>query len=163
MPAADGRQKGITLLLIALSGGTDEQRVAIADGLVSSGKESLAAYAMTSPSYRAPTGRARILRAVLDRAVHAAAETPASGLVIVHCLTEDEAVEVRAQGGVIWHVYTSPSRLVEIRKGDSIITTKGESFRHVLTPLDALSELVLPRLRSIAPLCAAAVDALAKA
>lgn len=151
------------MLLIALSGGTDEQRVAIADGLVSCGKESLAAFAMTSPSYRAPLGRSRILRAALERAKDNAFKSPAGGLVIVHCLTEEEAAEVRAQGGVIWHIYNGVSRLVEIRQGDTIITTKSESFRHVLTPLDALSELVLPRLRAIAPLCAAAVDALADA
>jgi len=151
------------LLLIALSGGTDEQRVTIADGLVACGKESLAAFAMTSPSYRAPLGRSRILRAALERATSHAAESPAGGLVIVHCLTEEEAAEVRAHGGVIWHVYNGVSRLVEIRQGDTIITTKAESFRHVLTPLDALSELVVPRLRDIAPLCAAAVDALTDA
>lgn len=151
------------MLLIALSGGTDEQRVTIADALVASGKESLAAFAMTSPSYRAPLGRSRILRAALERAVSHAAESPAGGLLIVHCLTEEEAAEVRAHGGVIWHVYNGVSRLVEIRQGDTIITTKSESFRHVLTPLDALSELVVPRLREIAPLCAAAIDALADA
>jgi len=153
----------MTLLLIALSGGTDVQRAAVADRLVASGKESLVAYAMTSPSYRAPLGRSRILRAALQRTKDQAFKSPSGGLVIVHCLTEEEAAEVRAQGGVIWHLYNGVSRLVEIRQGDTIITTKATSFRHVLTPLDALSELVLPRLRDIAPLCAAAVDALADA
>lgn len=151
------------MLLIALSGGTDAERIAIADRLIESGKESLAAFAVTSPGINRPLRRSMILRDALDTAQDPRAKNPAGGLVIVHCLTEEEAVVVRAQGGAIWHVYGTPSDRVVNRQGDLNVTAKGDSFRHVLAPLDALSELVLPRLRAIAPLCAAAIDALADA
>ncbi|MSU98447.1 hypothetical protein EB795_31785 [Pseudomonas mandelii] len=149
--------------MIALSGGTDAERIAIADQLIASGKESLAAFAVTSPGVNRPLRRSMILRDALDTAQDTKVKNPAGGLVIVHCLTEEEAVVVRAQGGAIWHVYGAPSDQVVIRQGDFQVTAKADSFRHVLAPLDALSELVLPRLREIAPLCAAAVDALARA
>ncbi|NNB08743.1 hypothetical protein HBN83_22860 [Pseudomonas fragi] len=151
------------MLLIALSGGTDAQRIAIADRLVGSGKESLAAFALNTPAINRPLRRSMILRDVLDTVQDKTTKNPARGLVIVHCLTEEEAQVVRAQGGVIWHVYGAPSDQVVHRQGDFNVTAQGDSFRHVLSPLDALSELVVPRLRDIAPLCAAAVDALAKA
>ena len=151
------------MLLIALSGGTDIERIAIADRLVDSGKESLAAFAVTTPGINRPLRRSMILRDALDTALDKKTKNPAGGLVIVHCLTEEEARVVRAQGGVIWHVYGTPSDQVVNRAGDFNVTAKGDSFRHVLAPLDALSELVLPRLREIAPLCAAAIDALADA
>lgn len=151
------------MLLIALSGGTDAERIAIADRLIESGKESLVGFAVTSPGVNRPLRRSMILRDALDTAQDKKTKNPAGGLVIVHCLTEEEAVVVRAQGGVIWHVYGTPSDQVVIRRGDFHVTAKADSFRHVLAPLDALSELVLPRLRDIAPLCAAAVDALATA
>jgi hypothetical protein len=151
------------LLLIALSGGTDAERIAIADRLIESGKESLAAFAVTSPGVNRPLRRSMILRDALDTAQDKKTKNPAGGLVIVHCLTEEEAAVVRAQGGAIWHVYGTPSDRVVNRQGDLNVTAKGDSFRHVLAPLDALSELVLPRLRDIAPLCAAVIDALADA
>lgn len=149
------------MLLIALSGGTEAERTAIADRLVDSGKESLAAFAVTAPGINRPLRRSMILRDALDTALDKHTKNPAGGLVIVHCLTEEEARVVRDHGGAIWHVYGAPSDQVVMRRGDFNVTAKAESFRHVLAPLDALSELVLPRLRSIAPLCAAAVDALA--
>ena len=151
------------MLLIALSGGTEAERIAIANRLVESGKESLAAFAVTTPGINRPLRRSMILRDALDTALDKRAKNPAGGLVIVHCLTEEEASVVRAHGGAIWHVYGTPSDHVVHRRGDLSVTARGDSFRHVLAPLDALSELVLPRLREIAPLCAAAVDALAKA
>ncbi len=155
------RAKGNTLLLIALSGGTAAERTAIADRLVDSGKESLAAFAVTTPAANRPLRRSMILRDALDTALDKSTKNPAGGLVIVHCLTEDEARVVRAHGGAIWHVHGAPSDQVVMRQGDFNVTAQAESFRHVLSPLDALSELVLPNLRAIAPLCAAAVDALA--
>lgn len=151
------------MLLIALSGGTGHERIAIADRLIESGKESLAAFAVTSPGINRPLRRSMILRDTLDTVQHPRAKSPAGGLVIVHCVTEEEAQVVRAQGGAIWHVYGRPSNLVVMREGDLNVTAKGDSFRHVLSPLDALSETVLPRLREIAPLCAAVIDALADA
>lgn len=151
------------MLLIALSGGTDAERIAIADRLIESGKESLAAFAVMTPGVNRPLRRSMILRDALDTAQDKTTKNPAGGLVIVHCLTEEEARVVRAQGGVIWHVYGTPSDQVVNRQGDFNVTAKGDSFRHVLAPLDALSELVLPRLRAVAPLCAGAIDALASA
>lgn len=155
------RAEGNTLLLIALSGGTDAERTAIADRLVESGKESLAAFSVTTPGTNRPLRRSMILRDALDTALDKGTKNPAGGLVIVHCLTEEEACVVRAHGGAIWHVYGAPSDRVVMHRGDLNVTAKPDSFKHVLSPLDALSELVLPNLRAIAPLCAAAVDALA--
>ncbi|MCI8212602.1 hypothetical protein AUC61_24015 [Pseudomonas sp. S25] len=147
--------------MIALSGGNPAARTAIADHLIESGKESLAAFSITSPGVNRALRRSMILRDALDTAFDKSTKNPAGGLVIVHCLTEEEARVVRANGGSIWHIYGAPSDQVVNRPGDFNITTQPESFRHVLTPIDALSEMVVPRLRSIAPLCAAAIDALA--
>lgn len=137
------------MLLIALSGGHPSERLEIADRLVSSGKGQLAAYAQATPSADYALRRVEILRAFLDGPLHAQAEpSPVEGVVVVHCLSEQEAVEVRARGGVIWHLYSKPSGSVSIRQGDVMVTDGQAGFRHVREPLEAFSELLLSRLAS---------------
>lgn len=140
-------QKGNTLLLIALSGGTPSERVEIADRLVSSGKGQFAAYAQATPSADYALRRLDVLRAFLGGSVEPSdAPSPVEGLVIAHCLTEQEAQEVRSRGGVVWHLYSRPSGTVSIRQGDVMVTDGQAGFRHVREPLEALSELILSRL-----------------
>lgn len=140
-------QKGNSLLLIALSGGTPSERVEIADRLVSSGKGQFAAYAQATPSADYGLRRLEVLRAYLGNADEpSGSSSPVEGLVIAHCLTEQEAQEVRARGGVIWHLYSRPSGSVSIRQGDVMVTDGQAGFRHVREPLEALSELILSRL-----------------
>lgn len=135
------------MLLIALSGGTPSERVDIADRLVSSGKGQFASYAQATPSADYGLRRREVLRAFLgDAGVASEAPSAVEGLVIAHCLTEQEAQEVRARGGVIWHLYSRPSGSVSIRQGDVMVTDGQAGFRHVREPLEALSELILSRL-----------------
>lgn len=124
------------MLLIALSGGSVAEREAVADALVSSGKGGFAAFAQHTPNANSGARRAEVLRGVLD----GSDQSRIPGLVVVHCLAEEEAMVVRRYGGVIWHVYGAPSKLVHIRQGDPIVTAKPEGFRHVRTSLEALSE-----------------------
>lgn len=148
------------MLLIALSGGTAAERVAIADRLVESGKGQLVAFAQATPKSDFGPARARILRDALE----GMEEAPAAlgGVVVVHCLTEEEAELVRNRGGVVWHVYGTPSGLVVIRHGDPIVTDGQAGFRHVREPLEALSELLLSRLSTGgSPLALAALSSLA--
>lgn len=137
------------MLLIALSGGTPAERLAIADRLVESGKGQLVAFAQDTP--KAPYGesRARILREALV-GLEPQGDKPAvaGGVVVVHCLSEEEAEQVRKLGGVVWHVYGKPSGLVVNRMGDLMVTDGSASFRHVLEPMEALSEVLLARLAS---------------
>lgn len=148
------------MLLIALSGGTAAERVAIADRLVESGKGQLVAFAQATPKSDCGPNRARILR---DALVGMDDAPPAlGGVVVVHCLAEEEAELVRNRGGVVWHVYGTPSGLVVIRHGDPIVTDGQAGFRHVREPLEALSELLLSRLSAGgAPLALAALSSLA--
>lgn len=89
--------------------------------------------------------------------------SPAQGLLIVHCTTEEEAQIVRAKGGVLWHLYSRPSSQVVIRNGDTMIADGEKGFKHVRSPLEALSEAMLARLANgLAPLSAAAVKGLAR-
>ena len=134
-------------MLIALSGGRSAEREEIADHLISSGKGQFAAYAQATPSADYALRRAEILRTYLkvpgedfDK------PSPVEGMVVVHCLSEEEATEVRSRGGVVWHLYSKPSDAVGIQRGDVIVTTGAQGFRHVRAPLEALSELILARL-----------------
>lgn len=148
------------MLLIALSGGNAAERTAIADRLVGSGKGQLVVFAQTTPQSAFGATRARILREALEGWDDAAA--PISGIVVAHCLSEEEATEVRRRGGVVWHVYGKPSGLVVIRHGDPIVTDGLAGFRHVREPFEALSELMLARLSSgSSPLALAALASLA--
>ncbi|MEH6353833.1 hypothetical protein [Pseudomonas sp. 3JA] len=70
------------------------------------------------------------------------------GVVVVHCLTEEEAEQVRKLGGSVWHVYGKPSGLVVNRIGDLMVTDASVGFRHVREPMEALSEALLERLAS---------------
>jgi hypothetical protein len=140
------------VFLIALSGGEIADRERITDCLVGSGKARLAGFAMNPPSRRgAPAkklpaldGKARAAR--LSQAIEGLESRPpvAGGLVIVHCLTPEEATVVRESGGEVWHVYGGkPSALVPIRRADRMVTLGENGFAHVLSPLEALSEYLL--------------------
>lgn len=146
------------MLLIALSGGTPAERVAVADRLVEAGKGHLVAFAQAEPkSERGPT-RARNLREALDGLEDG--EPPLGGVVVTHCLAELEAEEIRRRGGAVWHLYGQPSGYVVIRHGDPIVIDCEAGFRHIRSPLEALSELMLGKLAE-APLAGAALDELA--
>lgn len=120
-------------MLIALVGGKQVEREAIARRLVGSGMAALSAFALREPCARYPHQRAGLLRAAV--AEMAAGE----GLVITHCLTEREAKTVRELGGAVWHLYSRPSAVVVIRNDDQIVTDTARSLGHVRAPLDALS------------------------
>lgn len=135
------------MLLIALSGGRPAERVEIADRLISSGKGQFAAYAQTSPSADYALRRVEVLRTYIDGPAESFDKpSPVEGMVVVHCLSEEEATEIRSRGGVIWHLYSKPSDDVGIQRGDVIVTNGEQGFRHVRTALEALSELILTRL-----------------
>lgn len=140
------------MFLIALSGGEITDRERIADRLVVSGKSRLAAYALNPPMRRGgpkskllpldgDTRSQRLAQAIkgLD-----CRPSVAGGLVIVHCLTFEEAALVRESGGEVWHVYgASPSSLVPIRLEDRMVTPESNGFGHVFSPLEALSEYLI--------------------
>ena len=140
------------MFLIALSGGKIADRERITDGLVGGGKARLVGYALNPPAVRVEGARklppldgpARSKRLV--QAIEGLECQPpvAGGLVIVHCLTPEEAAVVRESGGEVWHVYgPNPSALVPIRRADRMVAPEGAGFAHVLTPLEALSEYLL--------------------
>lgn len=140
------------MFLIALSGGKIADRERITDCLVESGKARLAGYAQNPPLRRGEStkklppldGPARSTRLAQAIAGLACRPPVAGGLVIVHCLTPEEAAVVRESGGEVWHVYgPNPSALVPIRRADRMVTPEGTGFAHVLTPLEALSEYLL--------------------
>lgn len=140
------------MFLIALSGGEIADRERITDCLVGSGKARLAGFAMNPPTRRGAVskklppldGATRSQR--LAQAIDGLESRPpvAGGLVIVHCLTAEEATVVRESGGEVWHVYgAKPSALVPIRRADRMVTLGENGFGHVLAPLEALSEYLL--------------------
>lgn len=140
------------MFLIALSGGEIADRERITDCLVGAGKARLAGFAMNPPLRRSVPakklppldGQARAAR--LSQAIEGLESRPpvAGGLVIVHCLTPEEANVVRESGGEVWHVYgAKPSALVPIRRADRMVTLGENGFGHVLAPLEALSEYLL--------------------
>lgn len=140
------------MFLIALSGGEIADRERITDCLVTSGKARLAGFAMNPPLRRGANvkklppldGKTRAAR--LAEAIEGLEARPpvAGGLVIVHCLTLEEAAVVRESGGEVWHVYgAKPSALVPIRRADRMVNIGENSFGHVLSPLEALSEYLV--------------------
>lgn len=140
------------MFLIALSGGEIADRERVTDCLVGAGKARLAGFAMNPPQRRGASakklppldGKARGAR--LAQAIDVLESRPpvAGGLVIVHCLTPEEADLVRESGGEVWHVYGGrPSALVPIRRADRMVTLGENGFGHVLSPLEALSEYLL--------------------
>lgn len=131
------------MFLIALAGGVATERAAIAAQLTES---RIQAFDLATPSTDFAHRRVELLRQVLD-APHAAPHV-ADGLVITHCLTEEEAQEVRQRGGVVWHLYSRPSASVLIRLGDRMVAIERAEPPHVLEPLEALSELMIARLAS---------------
>lgn len=137
------------MLLIALSGGTPAERLTIADRLVESGKGQLVAFAQDTPKSIYGESRARILRgALVGLEDHDDKPAVVGGVVVVHCLAEEEAEQIRKLGGVVWHVYGKPSGLVVNRQGDLMVTDGTAGFRHVREPMEALSEALLKRLAS---------------
>lgn len=135
------------MYLIALAGGQAAERSAISAQLVASGKDLLQAFTQATPTTDFALRRVEILRAALE---HPGRARNQAGTVITHCLTEEEAQEVRLRGGVVWHVYGRPSSHVVIRRGDAIVGIGCGQPEHVLEPLEALSELTLLRLASVA-------------
>ena len=144
------------MLFIALTGGTAAERENIAAGLVTASRGNLLPLANDGADVRYQGRRAKHLAASLAaqeeqraRSLGAALEQGKSrwrqGLVVVHCLTEREAALVRERDGVIWHLYSRPSQTVVIRNGDPMVTDGENGFGHVLSPLEALSELLLAR------------------
>lgn len=137
------------MLLIALSAGLPSERVAIADHLVASGKGRLAAYAQTSPRADFGVSRARILKEALIRL--RGGRAPSGGLVVVHCLSAEEAQVIRDHGGVLWHVHGSVlSASVPIGRDDLMVTDGMAGYAHVYAPLEALSELMLAQAPAVA-------------
>lgn len=120
-------------MLIALSGGKPAEREAIARRLSAAGQAPLSVFAQRAPKAAYPAQRAELLRNAL------AGSASAQGLVVAHCLTEREAALVREAGGSIWHLYSRPSALVEIRLGDLIVTCDECGTGHVRAPLEALA------------------------
>lgn len=134
------------MLLIALVGGEQDERESIAARLVDSGKARLSTYAQRTPSGASGAARARLLVAALSGPE--GRRPSAGGLVVVHCLAREEADLVRAQGGVLWHLHSSPSRSVPICREDVMVSDGEAGFKHVRSPLEALSELLLDRRRA---------------
>lgn len=140
------------MFLIALSGGEIADRERITDCLVGAGKARLAGYALNPPMRRGDSvkklppldGKNRAVRlAQVIEGLECRSQVD-GGLVIVHCLTLEEAAVVRESGGEVWHVYgAKPSALVPIRRADRMVTTGENGFAHVLAPLEALSEYLL--------------------
>lgn len=122
-------------VLIALSGGKPGEREEIAQRLIAAGRAPLSVFAQREPKAAYPAQRAGLLRTAL------AGSSNAQGLVVAHCLTEREAALVREVGGSIWHLYSRPSALVEIRLGDLIVTCEECGTGHVRAPLEALAQL----------------------
>lgn len=132
------------MLLIALSGGLPNERAEIAGRLVGSGKGRLAAFAQPAPSAKFAMRRLAYLRAFLD-GPDAASDEPSAveGVVVMHCLTEEEAQEIRQRGGFVWHLYSRPSAVVRICRGDLMVADGQAGFGHVREPMEALSEAML--------------------
>lgn len=142
------------MFLIGLSGGEPAERERVADNLVTSGKVCLSVYAMRPPMARPGESSARRFRNVNGEA---RAEQLAvalgglngkigrsTGLILSHCLSAEEAKIVRDRGGEVWHLYgQAPSELVPIRREDRMINPYGPAYKHVLAPLEALSEYML--------------------
>lgn len=127
-------------MLIALSGGSPVEREAISQCLVESGKARLSEFALREPKASHPYRRLNVLRAALQ---DGPPRRRLAGVVVTHCLTENEATLVRELGGVVWHLYSRVSSLVVIRNGDAIVTSDEHGIGHVRAPLEALSELML--------------------
>ena len=127
-------------MLIALSGGSPAEREAVSESLVNSGKVGLVPYVLREPNVAYPYRRLKVLSAALQGGV---LRSRSKGVVVVHCLTEEEAGLVRDLGGSIWHLRSRPSGLVAIRLGDIVVTSDEHGAGHVRAPLEALSELML--------------------
>lgn len=129
-------------MLIALSGGSPSEREAIATRLMRSGKARLVEFSRPAPKGCYGAQRLSVLRAGLGKQ---AARARPVGVVVTHCLCEQEAALVRELGGVVWHLYRRPSATVVIRNGDPIVTDCDDGWAHVRSPLEALSELMLAK------------------
>lgn len=127
-------------LLIALSGGSPQEREAIAHRLLASGKGLSVEFNRRTPKACYGAQRLSQLRSGLGMS---APRKRAVGTVVTHCLSEQEARLVREQGGVVWHLYNKPSSFVVMRNGDPVVADGEDGFAHVRSPLEALSELIL--------------------
>lgn len=129
-------------MLIALSGGSPREREAIAQRLVGSRHARLVEFSRPAPKGCYGVARASVLESGLGRL---SARARPVGVVVTHCLSEQEAALVRTLGGAVWHLYSRPSAMVVIRNGDAIVTGGEDGFQHVRSPLEALSELLLAK------------------
>lgn len=128
------------MLLIALVGGSTEERLSIADVLVGCGKGRLAAFAQNTPIAWYGAARSNLLRTALEGLE--GRRTLAGGLIVVHCLSPEEAQLIREQGGVIWHLHARPSQTIRVLNQDLFIS-ENDYGGHVRSPIEALSELLL--------------------
>lgn len=134
------------MILIGLCGSTDRRRDAVATKVVEAKLARLVTLALETPAPtypRAGVARARRLLEVADDARRARFE----GVVFSRLKTLEEADQLRALGGEVWHIEGVPSADVPIRLGDLLVTATDGGHRHYLDPLEAFSETV-QRLRA---------------
>jgi hypothetical protein len=136
-------------MLIALSGGTAAERKELAESLRADSRGGLVLHEQERPGMPSATNRCSpatvsTLRAGLLAEI-LSGRSPRNALILVHCLAEQEADLVRAQGGSVWHLYGEPSRHVVIRKGDPIVSRLRGVPGHVVEPLEAYSQMVLAK------------------
>lgn len=129
-------------MIIALSGGSPQEREAIATRLLDAGKGLRAEFNRRAPKATYGAQRLTQLRAGLGLN---APRKRTVGIVVTHCLSEQEACLVRELGGAVWHLYSRPSSFVVMRNGDAVVVDGEDGFAHVRSPLEALSELILAR------------------
>ncbi|SFB46279.1 hypothetical protein [Azotobacter beijerinckii] len=127
------------MLVIGLSGGTSEKRMAIAQRLEQQGGQQLKAFAILGS--RLGDGRARTVERALEGA--ATGRRPVQGLVFPHLLTAAEADVVRLHGGHVWHLSGPVSGVVAIKHDELLVTDREGGNGRQLDPLEALSEVLL--------------------
>ncbi|WP_122423294.1 hypothetical protein [Pseudomonas viridiflava] len=125
------------MILIALSGGSPAERRKLAELLVAESKGSIVSHAQEDTRGMLDARRVAMVDQVLG------GWSRRIGLVLTHCLVEGEAERVRAKGGKVWHLYSTPSQYVPMRRGDAVVSLDDGVPAHVMTPLEAYSELVL--------------------
>lgn len=128
------------MLVIGLSGGTEAKREAVARRINEASGEQFAVWAINGT--RLGDGRARSMARALEGANHG--RQAARGLVFTHVLTEAEAQVIRRHhSGHLWHLTGPVSAVVDIRRGELLVTLTPGGDRHLLDPLEALSEVLL--------------------
>lgn len=127
------------MILIGLAGGKEEAREQVARRLEKAGQH-IKAFAILGS--RTGDGRARTLERALEGFERGG---KLGGLVFTHLLTEAEADALRERGGHVWHLADPVSGVVPIRRGEPLVTLTAGGDRHLLCPLQALSDVLLCR------------------